>query len=209
MKVEKSLELFKEVITSENVEAMSEMIAICETKYLIGWVGQAMIDIHKNLMIDIYNKNKSDYVLTDSYDLVQEVAVLLCGNMGKRLSDTHHIDKKGKVITIQMQACKEITRLTNYKCRRMKTDYCIDAMSETELQTLEIDNSNNFEIEESYRIVENIISNLGLSETQLTVLKCRMNGMSYPQIAKIIQRAVGTTYDYLKTVQRRYTAIYG
>ena len=77
MKAKKSLELFKEVITPENVEAMSEMIAICETKHLIGWVGQAMIDIHKNLLLDVFNKGRSDYVLTDSYDLVQEVALFL------------------------------------------------------------------------------------------------------------------------------------
>jgi len=209
MKVKKSLELFKEVITSENVEAMSEMIAIFETKYLIGWVGQAMIEIHKNLLIDIYNKEKCDYVLTDSYDLVQQVALLLCGNMGKRLSDTHHIDRKGKVITIQMQACKEITKLTNYKCRRMKTDISYESIPKTDLTTIETDDSYGVNSEESYQIVENIISNLGLTETQLTVLKCRMNGMSYPQIAKVIQRAVGTAYDYLKTVQRRYTSIYG
>ena len=209
MKVKKSLELFEEVITSENVEAMSEMIAIYETKYLIGWVGQAMIDIHKNLLLDVFNKGRSDYVLTDSYDLVQEVALFLCGNMGKRLNDTHHIDKKCKVFTIQMQACKEITRLTNYKCRRMKTDISYEAIPETELSTLEINEDDNISIEETEIDVKSLIENLGLNKTHLAVLNGRLNGMSFPQIAEVIQRAASTAYDYLQTIQRRYTAIYG
>lgn len=160
-------------------------------------------------MIDIFNKEISDYVLTDSYDLVQEAALFLCDNIGNRLSDTHHIDRKGKVITIYMQACKEIAKLTNYKCRRMKTDVRYETMPEAELSTIDTVECDEVDCEEGYETVENIISQLGLTETHLTVLNCRINGMSYPQIAKVIERATGTAYDYIKTIQRRYTAIYG
>ena len=209
MKVKRSLELFKEVITPDNVEPMSEIVAIFETKYLIRWVGTTMIYIHRNLMLDVFNKNQADYVLNDSYDLVQQVALLLCENIGKKLSDTHHIDKKGRVVTIQMQAFREIEKITNYKCRHMKKDISFEAIQERLMPVIEINEDDNTHIEETEIDVESLIENLGLNEKYLAVLKCRLNGMSFPQIAKVIQRAISTSYDYYLTIQRRYQAIYG
>lgn len=102
-----------------------------------------------------------------------------------------------------------MTKLKNYKCRRIKTDISYESIQEIDLSTIKTDDSCEADREEGYETVENIISKLGLSERHLAVLECRMNGMSYPQIAKVIQRATGTAYDYMKTIQRHYTAIYG
>ncbi|MDD4292083.1 MAG: recombinase family protein [Clostridia bacterium] len=41
------------------------------------------------------------------------------------------------------------------------------------------------------------------------ILESLLEGMSYAEIAKVIQRAVSTTYDCLKAVQNRYMAVYG
>ena len=205
MKVERSVKLFNEVITYDNVEPMSEIIALYETKYLITYISTPMIKMHNNLVRDIYHKNECNYAVSDGYDLVQQVALLLCQNIGKKLNDLHHIDKKGRKITIQMQAAREISKLVNHKFSRIRQHISLETVNENIMPEVELKES---VIEENYDIVDSIISNLGLNETQLTALECRMNGMSYPEISKVIQRAVSTTYDLLRAVEKRYTAIY-
>lgn len=53
-----------------------------------------------------------------------------------------------------------------------------------------------------------IIESLNLNETQTLALECRMNAMSYPEIARVINRAISTSYDMLKLIQKRYMSIY-
>ncbi|MEG2013572.1 MAG: hypothetical protein RR063_10290, partial [Anaerovoracaceae bacterium] len=119
------------------------------------------------------------------------------------------INKKGQEITIQIQACKEITKMTNYKCRRNKTNVSFEAMSESELPFIEANESDDTNVEEPEINIESLIEKLELNEKHLAVLNCRLNGMSFPQIAQVIQRATSTAYDYLQTIQRRYMAVYG
>ena len=57
-----------------------------------------------------------------------------------------------------------------------------------------------------YTNVDRIIKSLNLNETQALALECRMNGMSYPEIARIINREINTFYDMLKFIQKRYLA---
>ncbi len=79
--------------------------------------------------MDIAFKNDCKYVLSNSYDLAQEIAVFLCANMGRKLFDTYRVDKKGKAITIQKQAQYEMHKLVSYPqiarelCRATSTIY--------------------------------------------------------------------------------------
>ena len=50
---------------------------------------------------------------------------------------------------------------------------------------------------------------LNLTENMSLALDCRMSGMSYPEIAKRLSRAVSTVYEYFEKMRTRYTAIYG
>lgn len=100
--------ILKEVISPDNVEVMSELIALQETKYLIAFIGAPMIAIRNDLYKDLYRKHEAAYQISSSYDLVQECALFLCEHFGKKLSDVHHFDKKGKKITIQMQAIRRL-----------------------------------------------------------------------------------------------------
>ena len=54
-----------------------------------------------DLYADIKHKNELGYMLSDSYDLVQEGALYLCENYGKHLNDVLFYNKKGKPITIE------------------------------------------------------------------------------------------------------------
>ena len=45
-----------EVISQDNVLEMAEVIALCETKYLIGYMGYKVQVMHNELYADIKNK---------------------------------------------------------------------------------------------------------------------------------------------------------
>lgn len=200
-------EILHEEISKDNVLRISEFIALRETKFLIGYIGAPMVEAHRSLCVDIANKNNYKYVLSNSYDYVQEIAVFLCENMGKTLSDTYRIDNKGRNITVQMQAEREMGKLVNYKMRHLKTDTSLEELPESEMPTTEIPEDSNA-IEESYNVINKIIASLNLNETQRKALQYRMNGMSFSQVAKEISRAVSTTFESLQMVQKRYMAIY-
>lgn len=57
--------------------------------------------------------------------------------------------------------------------------------------------------------MDKIIKSLNLDETHELALELRMNGLSYPEIAQMIGRAISTSYETIKRVQKRYLAIYG
>ena len=74
--------ILKEKISPDNVLAMAELIAISETKFLIGYMGARMQKLHNDLYIDIKHKNDVNHTLSEAYDLVQEGALFLCEHYG-------------------------------------------------------------------------------------------------------------------------------
>lgn len=197
--------VLKETISAQNVQVMSELITIQEIKFLIGYIGSSMITMRNNLYKDFYYRSEPDYQISDSYDLVQECALFLCEHFGNKLSDVHHIDKKGREITIEMQAIRKMMKLINRQSRRARKEICLDILIEKNTPIVEIPIEDN----NDYSQVDKIIESLKLNETQVLALECRMNGMSYPEIARVIDRAISTSYDMLKFIQKRYLAIYG
>ena len=203
--IKRDFAILKEVISPQNVEVLSELIAIQETKYLISFIGAPMIITRNNLYKDLYRKNEADYLLSDAYDLVQECALFLCEHFGKKLSDVHHIDKKGRKITIEMQAMRIMSKPANAQARRARKEMCLDLLNDKNSPIVEIELEN----KNDYSRVDKIIESLNLNETQALALECRMNGMSYPEIARTIGRAISSSYETLKLVQKRYMSIYG
>ena len=196
--------ILKETISPQNVLVMSELITIQEIKFLIGHIGAPMITMRSNLLKDFYYKSEPNYQISDSYDLVQECALFLCEHFGKKLSDIHHIDKKGRKITIEMQAIRKMIKPINRQSRSVRKEISLDILLEKNTPIIEIPVEDN----NDYSKVDRIIENLNLNETQGLALECRMNGMSYPEIARVINRAISTSYDMLKFIQKRYMSIY-
>lgn len=85
--IKRDFKVLTEKISPENIVVMAELIAMRETKALIGFMGYHAEKAHKKLCKDIFCKDKLGYTLSDSYDLVQNVALFLCGHCGKYLDD--------------------------------------------------------------------------------------------------------------------------
>lgn len=197
--------VMKEEISPDNAFAMAEIITFAETRYLIGYMGTQMQKTHTDLYKDILNKNDITRVLSDGYDLVQECALYLCEYYGQHLSDVIGYTKKGKKITIQMACIRKVTKLINRKSRDSYRNVSIEALTPKSEPTIEIKE----EVKQDYTQCDKIVESLNLTDNMRIALECRMAGLSYPEIGRILKRAQATVYEYFIKMRQRYTAIYG
>ena len=198
-------EVMKEEISPDNVFAMAEIIAFAETRYLIGYMGTQMQKTYIDLYKDILNKNDVSRVLSDGYDLVQECALCLCEHYGKHLNDGIGFTKKGKKITVQMACIRKMNKLINRKTRDRYRNISLEALSRKSEPTVEMKE----EVKQDYEQCDKIVESLNLTDNMRIALECRMAGLSYPEIGRILERAQATVYEYFIKMRARYTAIYG
>ena len=208
--VQRDFKVLTERISPENIEVMAELIAMRETKALIGFMGYHAEKAHKKLCKDIFCKDKPGYTLSDSYDLVQNVALFLCDHCGKYLDDFLYISAKGKQITIKMECYLIITRMLSKRYRLMqKYQGLEEAKEKGEFNYMEESGTEYQQEVKEDSLVYKMTDALNLTENMSLALDCRMSGMSYPEIAKRLSRAVSTVYEYFEKMRARYTAIYG
>ena len=195
----------KEEISQSNVLEMAELIAFTELRFQIGYQGSRMQRMYADLYGDIKHKNELGYILSDSYDLVQEGALYLCEHYGKNLSDIVSYSKKGKPITIEIACIRKMMKLINLKTRDYYRSVSLDALTPVSEPAYEIKE----EVTQDYTLYEKIVSSLNLTENMRIALECRQNGLSYPEIGRILSRAQATVYEYFIKMRQRYMAIYG
>ena len=197
--------ILKEKISPENVLVMSELIAIMEIRFQIGYVGSRAQKMYADLFVDIINKNNPKHAFSDSYDLVQEGVLYLCRHFGKHLHDVIGYSKNGKPITIEIICMRKMMRLLN----RKSSDY----YRYISFESLTPTNEPSFEIQEEaiqdYDKYDKIIENLNLTENMRIALECRMKGLSYSEIGRVLERAQSTVFEYFIKMRQRYTSIYG
>ena len=209
-KVQRDFKVLKEKISPENIAVMAELIAMRETKTLIGFMGYHAEKAHKKLCKDIFCKDMPGYVLSDSYDLVQSVALFLCDHCGKYLDDFLYISKKGKQITIKMECYLIITRMLSKRYRLMQKYQSLETAKEKgEFNYMEESGTEYQQEVKEDSLVYKMTAALNLTENMSLALDCRMSGMSYPEIAKRLSRAVSTVYEYFEKMRARHTALYG
>ena len=197
--------VMKEEISPDNVFAMAEIIAFTETRYLISYMGTQMQRTYIDLYKDILNKNDVNRVLSDGYDLVQEGALYLCEHYGHHLNDIIGYTKKGKKITVQMACIRKITKLIGRKSRDRYRTISFESLTPVSEPTIKMKE----EIEQDYEQCDKIVESLNLTDNMRIALECRMAGLSYPEIGRILERAQATVYEYFIKMRQRYSAIYG
>ncbi len=202
----REFKVLREVISPENVQVMAELITIKQTKCLIGYIGDSAITAHNKVYRDVMHKNEEGYVLSDYYDLVQDVALFLCEHFGKFLDDFLYTSKKGKEVTIKTE-CYYIIKRELYK------RYSVGSKNVSMEAFRYIKDPKNFtetsdaEIEASYNRVDKIISLMNLGEKHLIVLNGRLSGDTYAQIAAILHCTIGGVHGFRYVMQRRYNKV--
>ena len=197
--------VMKEEISQNNVLEMAELIAFMELRFQIGYQGSRMQRMYADLYADIKHKNELGYMLSDSYDLVQEGALYLCENYGKHLNEVIGYSKKGKPITIEIACIRKMMKLINLKTRDYYRSVSLEALTPVSEPSYEIKE----EVAQDYTLYEKIVASLNLTENMRIALECRQNGLSYPEISRVLSRAQATVYEYFIKMRQRYIAIYG
>ncbi len=197
--------VMKEEISQNNVLEMSELIAFTELRFQIGYQGSRVQKMYADLYADIKHKNELGHIFSDSYDLVQEGALYLCEHYGKHLNDVIGYSKKGKPITIEIACIRKMMRLINLKARDYYRSVSLEALTPVSEPSYEIKE----EVTQDYALYEKIVSSLNLTKNMRIALECRQNGLSYPEIGRVLSRAQATVYEYFIKMRQRYMAIHG
>lgn len=197
--------VIKEAITQNNVLEMAELITFMELRFQIGYLGSRAQKMYADLYSDIKHKNELGYMLSDSYDLVQEGALYLCEHYGKHLNDVIGYSKKGTPITVEIACIRKMMKLINRKTSDYHRSVSLEALTSVSEPSYEIKE----EVTQDYSLYEKIVSSLNLTENMRIALGCRQNGLSYPEIGRVLSRAQATVYEYFIKMRQRYNAIYG
>lgn len=197
--------ILKEEISPDNVLAMSELIAFAQTRFLIGYMGSRMQRMYADLYADIKHKNEASHEFSDGYDLVQEGALFLCEHYGEHLNDIIGYSKKGKQITIRVECIRKMMKLINRKTSDYYRSISVEELTPNNEPSIEIKE----EIQQDYTLYDKIVDSLNLTDNMRVALECRIKGLSYPEIGRILERAQSTVFEYFIKMRQRYTAIYG
>lgn len=203
MKDPHKYDILYQEICSDNIQRISELIALIETKKLINFFGYPMLVLHKRLCNDVDFKTNIEHQFSDGYDIVQTVALLLCEHYGEHLDNTCYINKRGKRITVRILCNRAVGKIVNRKMRngREKSIEAMPIYKQPRTETIDV--------EKDYAEADRIVASLDLDETMTTALECRMSGMSYPEIGRIIGRSQSTVWEYCRIIKQKYTAVYG
>ena len=197
--------VLKEEISQNNVLVIAEHIAFMELRYQIGYQGSRVQKMYADLYADIKHKNELGHTFSDSYDLVQEGALYLCEHYGKHLNDVIGYSKKGKPITIEIACVRKMMKLINRKTSDYYRMVSLEALTPVSEPSYEIKE----EVAQDYTLYEKIVSSLNLTENMRIALECRQNGLSYPEIGRVLSRTQSTVFEYFIKMRQRYTTIYG
>ena len=142
--------IMKEEISQNNVLEMAELIAFMELRFQIGYLGSRVQKMYSDLYGDIKHKNELGYMLSDSYDLVQEGALYLCEHYGKHLSDVIGYSKKGKPNTIEIACIRKMMKLINRKTSDYHRSVSLEALTPISEPSCEIKE----EVSQDYTLYE-------------------------------------------------------
>ena len=200
--VKREFKVLREIISPENVQVMAELITIKQTKTLIGYIGSDAITAHEKVYIDVMHKDDEGYVLSDYYDLVQDVALFLC----KHLDDYLYTSKKGKEVTIKAECYYIIKRELYNRYRIGVKNVTLEAFRYMKDPKDFIETSDE-ETEASYARVDKIISLMNSGEKHLIVLNGRLNGVTYAQLAVMLHCTTGGVHGFRHVMMRRYNKV--
>ena len=100
---------------------------------------------------------------------------------------------------------KKIMKIINRKTSDCYRTVELDALTPASEPRCEIQD----EVEQDYTEYENVVKSLNLTENMRVALECRIKGLSYPEIGRVLSRVQSTVFEYFIKMRQRYTKIYG
>lgn len=198
----KNLEIYKtlkERISFENVNSISELIVLRAIRTHCGY-NHKFDKLYKGLLRDIFNRRTEQDTFSDAYDLVQDVNIFLLSHLGRQVDEVLYFDKKGFPITI-CKACYKIVDQYAWSVYRDSKN-CISLIDAVKYETIP---DMLYDKEESFENVEQLITNMKLSEAEHQTLMLFFNGLyTNIEIAKILGVTTNAIFYRRKRLQNKY-----
>ena len=200
-------ELFEEPISNENVKLMGEMIALQTLRTLKKYDWKIADKYYIGLIKDMHHMGEVDYIVSDGYDVAQTAICFLYQFIGRKVSDIYGKDRRGKEITIKLACYREVDgQLMRYRRKMEKTSY-IDF---TSYKALPMDPVNCFEKEQTdYCKYDALLEALHITELELAILNCYMNGMVQSEVCAELRIGRGTINYRKACVRQKYYSYFG
>ena len=200
-------ELFEEPISNENVKLMGEMIALQTLRTLKKYDWKIADKYYIGLIKDLHHMGEVDYIVSDGYDVAQTAICFLYQFIGRKVSDIYGRDRRGKEITIKLACYREVdNELMRYRRKMEKTSY-IDF---TSYKALPMDPVNCFEHEQTdYSKYDVLLEALQITEVELAILNCYMNGMRQSEVCAELNIGRGTINHRKASIRQRYFTCFG
>ena len=195
-------ELFDEPISEENVKLMGEMIALQTLRTLKKYDWKIADKYYIGLIKDLHHMGEVDNLVSDGYDVAQTAICFLYQFIGRKVSDIYGKDRRGKEITIKLACYREVDgELMRYRRKMEKTSY-IDF---TSYKALPMDPVNCFEHEQTdYSKYDALLETLHITELELAILNCYMNGMRQSEVCAELGIGRGTINHRKASIRKRY-----
>ena len=138
--------------------------------------------------------------------MAQTAICFLYQFIGRKVSDIYGKDRRGKEITIKLACYREVDgQLMRYRRKMEKTSY-IDF---TSYKSLPMDPVNCFEHEQTdYSKYDALLETLHITELELAILNCYMNGMRQSEVCAELNIGRGTINHRKRNIRERYYACY-
>ncbi len=200
-------ELFAEPISKENVKLMGEMIALQTLRTLKKYDWKIADKYYIGLIKDLHHMGEVDYIVSDGYDVAQTAICFLYQFIGRKVSDIYGKDRRGKEITIKLACYREVdNELMRYRRKMEKTSY-IDF---TSYKALPMDPVNCFEHGQTdYSKYDVLLEALQITELELAILNCYMNGMRQSEVCAELNIGRGTINHRKASIRQRYFTCFG
>ena len=198
----KNLEIYKtlkERISFENVNRISELIVLRAIRTHCGY-DRKYDKLYKGLLSDMFKSKGEEHTFSDAYDLVQDVNIFLLSHIGRQVDEVLYFDKKGFPITI-CKACYKIVDQYAWSVFRDSKN-CVSLIDAVKYETIP---DMLYDKEESFENVEQLITNMKLSEAEHQTLMLFFNGLhTNVEIAKILGVTTNAIFYRRKRLQNKY-----
>ena len=163
--------------------------------------------LYIGLIKDLHHMNETNYIVSEGYDCAQTAICFLWQYLGRTVDEICGTDKKGNDVTIRLACYREVGGyLDKFRRKAEQTDY-IDFAN---YRALPADPVNCFESEQTdYSKYDELTEALRLSDLELAILNCYMNGMMQAAVCTELGIGRGLIRSRKVSIQKRYQTIYG
>ena len=200
-------ELFSLPISDDNVILMGQMIALQVFRNVLLFDYKVVEKLYNGLIKDLHHMKEPDYNISDGYDYVQIAICFLLQFKGRYVHETYSNDKKGKPVSIKT-ACYRHVDSHLMKFRRKNAQHRqIDFANNKEMLVDPIDCFDNHPAD--YSKADAILTALHLSDIELQVLNCYINGMKQAQVISCLGIQRGSVNYRKACIRQKYHTYIG